>query len=114
MAHLLPYAFDAAELDRPPQLPAKLREYQGRGTVFVHPDVLDGQRVWTGYWERSSGAGADEPAGILEEAPQWRAVEDAVAWGRLRTARVVVVDADGKTSWAGTGRGPVDMPEWRP
>jgi cytidine deaminase len=112
MARLLPYAFDAAELDRPARLPAGLRDYQGRGTVFVHPDVVAGQPVWTGYWERSSGGDPGEPAGILEEAPTWPRVEDAVSWGRLRTSRVVVVDAFGATSWAGTGPGPLDMPEW--
>jgi cytidine deaminase len=114
MARLLPYAFDAAELDRPAQLPVKLRGFQGRGTVFVHPDVADGQRVWTGYWERSSGADDTEPAGILEEAPTWPSVDDVIAWGRVRTARVVVVDADGATFWAGASPGPTDMPEWKP
>jgi cytidine deaminase len=114
MARLLPYAFDASELDRPVRLPAAVREYQGRGTVFVHPDVVAGQRVWTGYWERSSGGDPGEPAGILEEAPTWPRAEDAVAWGRLRTSRVVVVDATGGTAWAGTGPGPEDMPEWKP
>jgi cytidine deaminase len=112
MRQLLPYAFDATELDRPPALPARLREYQGRGTVFVHPDVAGGERVWTGYWERSTHTG--EPAGILEEAPTWRLVDDAVAWGRTRTARVVVVDADGTMSWAGPGDGPPDLPRWIP
>ena len=116
MADLLPAAFD---LDRPPgaapramDVPTSLLEYQGRGTVFVHPDMAGGQRVWTGYWERSSHR--DEPAGILEEAPSWPRADEAVAWGRLRTARVVVVDADGATFWAGTGDGPADMPRWSP
>jgi len=109
---LLPYAFDAVELDRAPSLPARLREYQGRGTVFVHPDMAGGERVWTGYWERSLHTG--EPAGILEEAPTWARADDAVAWGRLRTTRVVVVDADGATFWAGTGNGPAGMPRWVP
>jgi cytidine deaminase len=113
MAALLPYAFDASELDRPPALPPRLRDQRGRGTVFVHPDMADGRQVWTGYWERSGG-GAGEAAGILEEAPIWPAVDDAVAWGRLRTPRVVVVDAQGAMSWAGTGTGPTDMPRWLP
>ena len=114
MVHLLPDAFDAADLDRqPPEVPVALREYQGRGTVFVHPDVIGGERVWTGYWERSSG-GAGEPTGIIEEAPNLPSAKDAVAWGRRRTTRVVVVDAGGGTSWAGVGIGPADLPEWRP
>jgi cytidine deaminase len=116
MAELLPYAFDAADLDAVPAsgLPPRLREYAGRGTVFVHPDVVGGERVWTGYWERSTGA-PDERAGILEEAPTWRLPEDAVAWGRARTPRVVVVDADGKTSWAGEGEPPAEIGDrWTP
>ena len=114
MRELLPHAFDATELvGRTPEVPARLRQYHGRGTVFVHPDVAGGERVWTGYWERSSGADG-EPAGILEEAPTWPLAEDAVAWGRARTARVVVVDAEGATFWAGTGDGPAEMPRWVP
>jgi cytidine deaminase len=112
MTALLPYAFDASELDRSPALPARLREYQGRGTVFVHPDMAGGEQVWTGYWERSEHSG--EPAAILEEAPTWSRADEAVAWGRARTARVVVVDADGSTFWGGTGDGPPGMPRWRP
>jgi cytidine deaminase len=115
LADLLPHAFDAGDLDRPPEavLPARLRDWQGRGTVFVHPDVAGGQRVWTAYWERSTGF-ADDPAkdddrGILEEAPAWPELATAVAWGRLRTHRVVVVDADGGLSWAGAGEPPAEV-----
>jgi cytidine deaminase len=119
MTELLPYAFGATDLGRArpeaarrlPEVPAALRGYVGRGTVFVHADSSAGQRVWTGYWERSTGAG-DEPAGILEEAPSWARAADAVAWGRERTGRIVVVDADGVTYWAGSGEPPVDLPEW--
>src|SRR2546421_1557635 len=57
ISQLLPYAFDAAELDRAPSLPARLREYQGRGTVFVHPDMAGAERGGTGYWERPSPTG---------------------------------------------------------
>jgi len=106
MRELLPHAFEL--LDRPSPV---LRENQGRGTVFVHPDMAGGERIWTGYWERSSGADG-EPTGILEEAPIWPRAEDAVDWGRARTPRVVVVDAEGATFWAGTGEGPADMPRW--
>ncbi len=108
MSALLPHAFSAEDLS---SLPPRLAPYKGRGTVFVHPDVAGGERVWTGYWERSTGAG-EEPAGILEEAPRWSTVDDALAWGRTRTHRVVVVDADGATWWAGTGDGPAGMPRW--
>src|SRR6185503_15369550 len=119
MADLLPEAFDETDLQAAAgstgsMLPARLREWQGRGTVFVHPDARDGRRVWTAYWERSQGfaedtddaaADLDEAAaaeadmgaapagrGILEEAPTWAEASDAVAWGRARTPRVVVVN----------------------
>ena len=60
MAELLPYAFGPRIWTRcpgPRLLPARLRAWQGRGTVFVHPDSAGGERVWTAYWERSSGFG---------------------------------------------------------
>ena len=130
MADLLPHAFDASELDRPPVqvLPASLRQWHGRGTVFVHPDTVSGTPVWTAYWERSTGfagtrtadeagpdeavpdeAVSDEQPGILEEGPTWPEVAHAVAWGRARTPRVVVVDAEGGLSWAGEGEAPMAL-----
>jgi cytidine deaminase len=114
MADLLPHAFDAADLDRPAgeALPSRVREWRGRGTVFVHPDTVGGQRVWTAYWERSDGLNAGQPAqerGILEEGPTWPDQPAAVAWGRQRTPRVVVVDADGNLSWAGEGDPPAAL-----
>ena len=65
------------------------------GTVFVHPDVagrpagLD--RLLGAFVRRAD----EEPAGILEEGPTWRTAAEGVAWGRARTPRVVVVDAQG-------------------
>jgi len=83
--------------------------------VFVHPDTVGGQRVWTAYWERSDGlSGSDPPPeerGILEEGPTWGERQDAVAWGRERTPRVVVVDAEGGLSWAGEGDPPAALAE---
>lgn len=109
---LLPDAFDASQLTlgqpRGPAVPPRLAAYRGRGTVFVHPDMVSGQRVWTAYWERSGGAGDDRP-GILEEGPTWPAASEAVTWGLARTPRVVVVDADGATYWAGTGDPPAEI-----
>ncbi|MEN3310498.1 MAG: cytidine deaminase [Micromonosporaceae bacterium] len=119
MAELLPHAFGPEDLTKgvpagSAAIPVRLREYHGRGTVFVHPDVVGGQRVWTGYWERSTGAG-DEPAGILEEAGNWPEPAEAVAWGRTRTPRVVVVAADGETYWAGPADPPAEIPRrWTP
>lgn len=110
MTELLPHAFDVVDLDKPAPvdvLPARLREHHGRGTVFIHPDLRDGELVWTGYWERSSGP--DEPAGILEEGPTVSNVDTMVEWGRARTVRVVIVDRDGGTSWAGPGEPPAGI-----
>jgi cytidine deaminase len=120
MSELLPYAFDVDDLNRGVEKPAavdtvpsRLLEYVGHGAVFVHRDMAGGQPVWTGYWERA--AHADEPSGILQEAPTWPAAANAVAWGRARTSRVVVVEADGTLSWAGVGDPPVEVArEWRP
>jgi len=115
VAEILPHAFDASDLDRRPGtvVPARFREFQGRGTVFVHPDVAGAQRVWTAYWERSAGfdgaADAEQARGIIEEGPTWPDVADAVSWGRARTPRVVVVDADGALSWAGEGDPPAEI-----
>ena len=97
VADLLPYAFDADDLDRRPPavLPPGVRHLRGRGTVFVHPDNVGGQRVWTAYWERSEGSTEDEERGIIEEAPTWSDVKEAIAWARARTHRVVVVEPDG-------------------
>jgi cytidine deaminase len=112
MSELLPQAFDRTDLDRSgAALPGTLTGYRGRGTVFIHPDMVGGDRVWTGYWERSTGAG-DEPAGILQEAPNWPDTAEAVAWARARTHRVVVVDSTGATFWAGPGEAPEGMSRW--
>jgi cytidine deaminase len=117
LEQLLPEAFGPADLDRPPGaamahlLPERVRQWEGRGTVFVHPDSVGGRRVWTAYWERSNGLTEDAGGrGILEEAPTWPEVSDAIAWGRARTPRVVVVDADGALSWAGEGEAPAGFP----
>lgn len=126
MAELLPYAFDVADLDaisgavsHGPVVPARLASWRGHGTVFVHADAVDGRRVWTGYWERSDGAvgDAEPPAGvgILEEAPTWEDAGEAVAWGRARTPRVLVIDPDGAVLWAGEGKPPEQVPQrWEP
>jgi cytidine deaminase len=116
MAELLPEAFDEIALgkvvtstvDSRDAVPARLAPYLGRGTVFVHAEVLGGRQVWTGYWERSSGTG-DDPAGIIEEAPTWPDLAAAVAWARARTPRVVVVEPDGTLEWAGPGDPPAGM-----
>jgi cytidine deaminase len=125
MSTLLPHAFGPEHLAPPAErepvsfVPPRLLRWQGRGTVFVHPDVSGGKRVWTAYWERRGGLGAasggDDEPGILEEGPTWPAAGEAVTWGRARTPRVVVVDADGALFWAGAGDAPAEIPGvWRP
>ncbi|HEX5540696.1 MAG TPA: cytidine deaminase [Micromonospora sp.] len=113
LAELLPHAFGPENLAAvvpavPTAVPARLASWRGRGTVFVHPDISAGQPVWTAYWERAEGSGGGE-AGILEEAPTWGDVTEAVAWARARTPRVVVVGADGDMSWAGEGEPPAEI-----
>lgn len=116
MAELLPHAFGAEDLAAAaapppiPSVPTGLAVWRGRGTVFVHPDIAGGRQVWTGYWERSGGGGEPVEPGILEEAPTWSEPVDAIAWGQARTPRVVVVDADGATFWAGEGEPPAEIP----
>ena len=97
MAQLLPHAFGPEELDRvrEHELPARVRQWQGRGSVVVHSDSVAGQRMWTAYWDRSTGAADDEERGILEEAPNWPDRADAIAWGRARTPLVLMVDENG-------------------
>jgi cytidine deaminase len=120
MTELLPHAFDVEDLGRgqsaepvPDAIPSRLLEYVGHGAVFVHRDVVAGQPVWTGYWERA--AHADEASGILQEAPTWTDAAAAVTWGRARTSRVIVVEADGTLSWAGVGDPPAQVPRlWHP
>jgi len=69
MAELLPYAFDVEAMDAAAdaagvhvdrsvgaleQPGSHLRDMLGRGTVFVHPDTLEGRRAWTAYWDGST------------------------------------------------------------
>jgi cytidine deaminase len=126
MEELLPHAFGRNDLDEvaggsdhaAPEVPTRLARWRGRGTVFVHPDVSGGNQVWTGYWERAAGTTgpeAGEEVGILEEGPIWTSAVEAVAWGRVRTPRVVVVDRDGDLSWAGEGEIPEGIAtRWTP
>jgi cytidine deaminase len=116
----------AAGPGAPGAVPPRLREYVGTGTVFVHPDVAAGVQVWTAYWDRSdaltggpggvAGASAGpQRRGVLEEAPSWPAADQAVGWGLARTPSVVVVDAEGNLSWAGTQEPPASVPSrWGP
>ncbi|HEU5107622.1 MAG TPA: cytidine deaminase [Micromonosporaceae bacterium] len=122
MAELLPHAFDVTDLDavgpaeRDPVVPARLLGWRGHGTVFVHADLAGGVQVWTGYWERSEATdGPGGETGILEEAPTWPDAADAVAWGRARTPRIVVIEPDGAALWAGEGQAPPGLAgNWAP
>ncbi|MCA2213875.1 cytidine deaminase [Jidongwangia harbinensis] len=114
MAELLPHAFGPDDLDKVngpaavPEVPTRLAKWRGRGTVFVHPDLSGGEQIWTGYWERSGGSSdaADAEKGVLEEGPNFPTAAAAVRWAKVRTPRIVVVDAAGALSWAGEGEPP--------
>jgi cytidine deaminase len=111
LAELLPYAFDVGDLNRDHTTaePAPhLRDMLGRGTVFVHPDMVGGKRVWTAYWDGSTGAGHGHNA-ILDEAPTRVDASDMISWGLARTRRVIVVDAEGEMFWAGEGPAPSEV-----
>ncbi|MDP9797843.1 cytidine deaminase [Catenuloplanes nepalensis] len=119
MAELMPHGFGPADLavvtsSPAPSVPVRLSKWIGQGTVFIHPELDGGKQVWTGYWDRSSGAEESERAGILEEGPIWPDTEEGVRWGRARTPRVVVVDAEGAMSWAGEGDPPAAFNEGVP
>ncbi|HEY1488069.1 MAG TPA: cytidine deaminase [Micromonosporaceae bacterium] len=111
LAELLPYAFDVGDLNRVDTTaePAPhLHDMLGRGTVFVHPDSVGGARVWTAYWDGSTGVGHGRSA-ILDEAPTRPNAGDMIAWGLARTRRVIVVDAEGEMFWAGEGPAPSEV-----
>jgi len=128
MSDLLPRAFDAEAFDAADEVvgvhvdrragardqPAsQLRDMLGHGTVFVHPDTIDGQRAWTAYWDGTVGDQspvAGKQAAILDEAPTMVSVGDIIEWGLARTRRVIVVDADGEMFWAGEGPAPPEVP----
>jgi cytidine deaminase len=118
VGELLPYAFGPADLERTDhsidtQPAPHLRDKLGQGTVFVHPDSIDGKRVWTAYWDGSTGSGEPKTA-ILDEAPSRPDAADVIAWGLARTRRVIVVDADGDMYWAGEGPAPGEVARvWR-
>ena len=123
MSELLPHAFGPDDIERVtgavpvPEVPTALAKWRGRGTVFVHPDLAGGAQVWTGYWERSGGSSeaGDAEKGVLEEAPIFPTAAATVAWGLVRTPRIVVVDADGALSWAGEGEPPEGIgAKWEP
>ena len=113
MAELLPHAFGPEDLEAVtgetpvPVVPARLAEWRGRGTVFVHPDMSAGAAGLDGVLGavRRDDAGAE--TGVLEEGPSWDDPAEAIAWGLARTPRVVVVDATGGMFWAGEGEPPL-------
>jgi cytidine deaminase len=123
MADLLPYAFDEIDLgrvtspaaDSTARVPAVLSNRVGSGTAFLHPDVAGGQQVWTGYWSAGRPGDPEGSASVIEEGPVWPDAGSAVAWGRARTPRVVVIDGEGHMYWAGAGERPSEFAEeWRP
>ena len=80
-------------------------QFRGRGTVYLAFDVDGGSPHWTGYWELEP----DGPPTPLEEGPGWTSPNDAVEWGRARSARVLIrLDDSSGYLWAGKGEPPDD------
>lgn len=86
------------------------------GQVFIapHPDGGFGA-----YWDNEE-PDKGEPPEMLEEAPPFTEVEDAVAWGRVRARRVVVRLGDDSTTLYSAGPERLTwedgepLPEWPP
>jgi hypothetical protein len=58
-----------------------------RGIVYI---AREAQGRFTAYWD------AQDPPEHLEDGPGWSEVEEAIAWGRDRSARVLVRMGDGE------------------
>jgi hypothetical protein len=73
--------------------------FRGTGTAFIAWDPDDGD--YFGYWDSLPHT----PASSLEEMPRTRSLEEAIQWGRQRTARVLIrPESDpGEYYWAGAG-----------
>jgi hypothetical protein len=69
------------------------------GQIFIaaHPDGGFGA-----YWDNEE-PDKDEPPDMLEEAPPFTDVEDAIAWGRVRAHRVLVRLGDDSTTLYSAG-----------
>ena len=111
MDELLPHAFGPENLEVAAAAPARRPGWQlARAGHRVRPPR---QRRWPAGVDRLLGPlrrpTRRRTAGILEEAPTWADPQDGVDWGRARTTRVVVVDADGQTYWAGEGEPPAEV-----
>ena len=64
------------------------------GQVFIAPHPQGG---FTAYWENEE-PDKGEPPGLLEDAPPFANVEDAIVWGRIRARRVIVRLGDDSTT----------------
>lgn len=78
---------------------------RGHGTVFlVQENAADGsgEPAWCGHWDASP-----KGRGSLEDAGRHPSLDSAVAWGRARSARVLVrYEGAGTHVWAGHGPPP--------
>ena len=60
------------------------------GQVFIAPHPhQDFQGSFTTYWDNEE-TDKNEPPRMLEQAPVFAEIEDAIAWGRIRARRVLV------------------------
>ena len=64
------------------------------GQVFIAPHPQGG---FTAYWDNEEPDKAEPPA-MLEQAPPFANLEDAIAWGRVRANRVVARLGDDSTT----------------
>ncbi len=75
----------------------------GRGTVYIN--WLDVEPlIWAAYWD-SDEEGATAPLAEAEHV----SADAAVAWGRERAGRVVVIGRDAQVYWAGSDPMPADV-----
>ena len=113
MAELLPYAFGAGGPRAAPRPRTPSRRRTCATCSAAAPSSCTrtrstAQRVWTAYWDGSTGVGHGRSA-ILDEAPSRADAADVIAWGLARTRRVIVVDAEGEMFWAGEGPAPAEV-----
>ena len=76
---------------------------RGTGSVVLTANVL--RRDYLCEW---FGGNDGE---LLAERARSGSARSAVAWGRARSARVVIETGDGSTMWAGTAPAPEGVPQ---
>jgi cytidine deaminase len=93
------------------------------GQVFIAPHPhLALRGSFTAYWDNGE-PDKNEPPRMLEQAPVFAEVEEAIAWGRARARRVLVRLGNDSTRMYSAGSEPLPwnsnspesvLPEWPP